>query len=334
MLTNMARHRLPLQTLPTFLTVARLGNLRAAADELHLTHSAISQQIRLLEEQLGFLLFDRRGRRIVLNAAGQALLASSTTALATLDEGVQAAAAAAGGSEQRLRITVIPSFAQRWLLPRMGRWRERHPDIALEVESSQRLVDLSREGFHAAVRAGRGGWAGLDELRLIDSPLIVVGAPAAALRLREHGEAALAEQPLIGEATLWAQWFAAGGIPAKPRPVADFNDAGLMLQAAEHDLGIVLARELLAAEGLLRGSLVRLSPRSIEVPDASAYFLVHPKPLADWKPLRALRGWLLEELAAVQADLAGLNRAGTAPAGPRGSRNPSPSAAPARRRAR
>lgn len=330
----MSRHRLPLQTLPTFLTVARLANLRAAADELHLTHSAISQQIRLLEEQLGFQLFDRRGRRIVLNAAGQALLASSTSALATLDEGVQAAAAAAGGNEQRLRVTVIPSFAQRWLLPRMGRWRERHPDIALEVESSQRLVDLSREGFHAAVRAGRGGWPGLDELRLIDSPLIVVGAPAAALRLREHGEAALAEQPLIGEATLWALWFAAGGIAAKPRPVADFNDAGLMLQAAEHDLGIVLARELLAAEGLLRGSLVRLSPRAIQVPDASAYYLVHPRPLADWKPLRALRNWLVDELAAVNAELAGLNRAGTAPAGRTGSRSRAASAAPARRRAR
>ena len=84
MLTSMSRHRLPLQTLPTFLTVARLANLRAAADELHLTHSAISQQIRLLEEQLGFQLFDRRGRRIVLNAAGQALLANCTSALATM----------------------------------------------------------------------------------------------------------------------------------------------------------------------------------------------------------------------------------------------------------
>jgi LysR family glycine cleavage system transcriptional activator len=116
--------------------------------------------------------------------------------------------------------------------------------------------------------------------------------------------------------------------------VADFNDAGLMLQAAEHDLGIVLARELLAAEGLLRGSLVRLSPRSIEVPDASAYFLVHPRPLADWKPLRALRDWLLDELAALNDDLARLNRAGTAPAGRTGSRSRAGSAAPARRRAR
>ena len=107
-----------------------------------------------------------------------------------------------------------------------------------------------------------------------------------------------------------------------------------MLQAAEHDLGIVLARELLAAEGLLRGSLVRLSPRAIEAPDASAYFLVHPKPLANWPPLRALRSWLLDELASVQQELAALTPAGTAPADPTGSRSRAPSATPAPRRAR
>jgi len=117
--------RLPLNTLPAFRTVARLQNLRAAAESLHLTHSAVSQQIRGLEEQLGFALFERRGRRVVLNPAGEALLRSVEPALAQLDDGVQAAAAAASGSAQRLRLTTLPSFAQRWLLPRMGPLRER-----------------------------------------------------------------------------------------------------------------------------------------------------------------------------------------------------------------
>src|SRR5882762_8410820 len=130
MLTSMAR--IPLHTLPAFRIVAKLANLRAAAEELHLTHSAVSQQIRGLEEQLGFELFERRGRRVVLNPAGAALLRSVQSALSQLDDGVQAAAAAASGATQRLRVTVLPSFAQRWLLPRMGRWHERHPNIALE----------------------------------------------------------------------------------------------------------------------------------------------------------------------------------------------------------
>src|SRR5512139_2622761 len=100
MLPSMPRSKLPLQTLPTFRAVATLANLRAASEELHLTHSAVSQQIRLLEDQLGFPLFDRRGRRVVLNAAGAALLNAVEPALDQLDEGVRAAAAASGGAQQ------------------------------------------------------------------------------------------------------------------------------------------------------------------------------------------------------------------------------------------
>jgi LysR family transcriptional regulator, glycine cleavage system transcriptional activator len=163
--------RLPLHTLPAFRAVAQLQNLRAAAETLHLTHSAVSQQIRGLEEQLGFDLFERRGRRVVLNPAGEALLRSVEPALAQLDDGVQAAAAAASGSAQRLRVTAIPSFAQRWLLPRIGRWRERHPNLALEIDASQQLMDLQRDGFHAALRQGRGPWPGLDAELLFDAPM-------------------------------------------------------------------------------------------------------------------------------------------------------------------
>src|SRR6185369_7054210 len=153
--------RLPLHHLPAFLAVAKLQNLRAAAQTLHLTHSAVSQQIRGLEEQLGFELFERRGRRIVINPAGEALLRSVEPALAQLDDGAQAAAAAAAGTQQRLRVTTLPSFAQRWLLPRIGRWRARYPDMALEIDTSHQIVDLQREGFHIGIRQGRGPWPGL-----------------------------------------------------------------------------------------------------------------------------------------------------------------------------
>ncbi|HTP74028.1 MAG TPA: LysR family transcriptional regulator, partial [Burkholderiaceae bacterium] len=148
--------RLPLHTLPSFRVIARTGNLRAAAEELHLTHSAVSQQLRQLETTLGIELFDRRARRIVLNAAGAALLQAVGPALDQIDAGVRAATAAASGAETRLRVTLLPSFAQRWLLPRMGDWHTRHPDIAVELEASQQVVDLQREGFHAAIRQGSG----------------------------------------------------------------------------------------------------------------------------------------------------------------------------------
>lgn len=287
-----------MQTLAAFRASARSQNLRAAAEELNLTHGAVSQQIRTLEEQLGFELFHRRGRRIVLNPAGEALLQSVERAWQHLEEGLHAAAAASGNSEQRLRITTLPSFAQHWLMPRIGRWRDKHPDIALELDASQRVVDLQREGFHAAVRQGKGPWAGLESEQLSESPFIAVGAPATARRLMGTPPEALAEEPLLGDADTWGEWFAAHGLKRRVVTVASFNDAGLMLQAAEQGLGIALARELLAADALAENRLMRVSPRSITLQGVYHYHLVYPPELRDWAPLKALRQWMLAELEA------------------------------------
>ena len=289
--------RLPLNTLVAFRAVAELENLRAAADVLHLTHSAVSQQIRGLEEQLGFVLFERRGRRVVLNPAGQALLRSVQGALSLLDDGVQAAAAAAGGESLRLRVTVLPSFANRWLLPRIGSWRERHPALPLEIDASIAAIDLQREGFHAAVRQGKGPWPGLVSERLFEQPpIIVFGSPSAARRLLGAQPEALAREPLLGDSDLWKEWFAAAGLRTSVRTVAVFNDIGLMLQAAEQNLGLALSRELLAADALCDGRLVRLSPISIMHADASPYHLVYPPGLRDWPPVVSFRQWLYDEL--------------------------------------
>ena len=295
--------RLPLNTLPAFRTVARLQNLRAAAEELHLTHSAVSQQIKLLEEQLGLLLIDRRGRSLVLNAAGAALQQAVEPALDRLAEGVLAAQGAANGTAQELRLTVLPSFAQRWLLPRMGRWRERHPDITLSVHASHQVADLQREGFHVALRIGAGQWRGLQAERLIDSPLIAVAAPARAARVRPGDHKAIAGEPLLGSTEQWARFLALAGTRLRGKTVADFNDAGLMLQAAEQDLGIALARELLAADAVHAGRLVRMSPLALEDRAGATYWFVHPPELADWPPLAALRAWLRDEIALARAEL-------------------------------
>jgi LysR family glycine cleavage system transcriptional activator len=313
--------RIPLHALPAFRAAATLQNLRAAAQALHLTHSAVSQQIRGLEEQLGFDLFERRGRRIVLNAAGEALLRNVEPALALLDDGVQAAAAASAGAAQRLRVTVLPSFAQRWLLPRIVRWRERHPTLALEIEASQQLVDLQREGFHVAIRSGRGPWPGLESERLFEgpTPMIVVGSAAASRRLLGAQPEALAREPLLGDAELWRRWFAAAGVRIEPTPVASFNDAGLMLQAAEQSLGLAITRELLAADALRDGVLVRISPLSVTYEQAYPYYFVYPPSVRDWPPLVALRDWLRDELELSRRSLYDekprRRKAGTATAG-------------------
>ena len=289
--------QLPLNTLPAFRAVARLQNMRAAAEALHLTPSAVSQQIKLLEDRLGVLLFDRRGRSLVLNAAGAALKAAVEPALDRLTQGALAAQAAHQGAALQLRLTVLPSFAQRWLLPRMGRWHDNHPDITLEVHASQQVVDLQAEGFHAALRVGSAPWRGLQAQRLMDSPLIAVAAPARAARLPMCDHRALAAEPLLGAGAEWEQFLSQCGCRLVGKTVADFNDAGLMLQAAEGDLGIALARELLAADALQSGRLVRVSPLVLDAPGAATYWFVHPPGLADWPPLQALQHWLFEEMA-------------------------------------
>lgn len=317
--------RVPLATLPAFRAVARLATVRAAADELHLTHSAVSQQIRQLEEQLGFELFERRGRRVVINAAGTALLRAIEPALAQIDDGVRSAHALACGAEQQIRLTLLPSFAQRWLLPRMAQWRELHPDIALELETSQRIVDLQREGLHCALRQGAGRWPGLVAERLADSALIVMATPQTALRLRGRDAQALTNEPLLGSAKLWDRWFAQVGVKIATQPVASFSDAGLMLQAAEQGLGIVLARELLAADALVDGRLVRLAPQTLADDAVYAYWIAYPETLADWKPLQALRRWLHDEMERSQQRLHA-SATGTSTAGQTGNRSRAASA--------
>ena len=288
--------RIPLQTLPTFRAVAQLSSLRAAAEQLHLTHSAISQQIRLLEDQLGFTVFDRRGRRVVLNAAGAELLRAVEPALAQLEDGVRSARAVALGTEHRLRLTVLPSFAQHWLLPRMALWRQNHPDITVEVHTSQQVVDLKTQGFHAAFRQGPGPWRGLEGSCMMASPLIVVCSAAMAPRVAHLTPIALSHEPLLGDAPRWERWFAKVGQPCRVNPVAVFNDMGMLVQAAEHGLGIALTRQLVAADALRDGRLVQLSPQALADDGADAFWLLHPPELTDWPPLVAFRDWMWAQL--------------------------------------
>ncbi len=310
-----SRQHLPLQTLPAFRAVASKQSVRAAADELHLTASAVSQQIKLLETQLGMPLFTRRGRSLALNLSGAALLRSVDTALDGLAGGVraaQAAQASGDGQAQTLRLTVLPSFTQRWLLPRIGRWRERHPDIVLDLDATQQVLNLQRSGMHAGLRSGAnpdprsgaGPWPGLQAQALIQSPLIALAAPGRAAKLGVGNHKALAQAPLLGKQQLWADFLALCGCKLQANTVADFNDAGLMLQAAEQDLGVTLARELLAADALQAGRLVRVSPHALQDDAAATYWLVYPPELAQWPPLVALRDWLVQEMAASQAALA------------------------------
>jgi len=296
--------RFPLHYLAAFRAAAQTENLRAAAETLHLTHSAVSQQIRGLETQLGFELFTRQGRRLTLNPAGQALQRTVIKLFAELQVGLLAAAQAHGSAAQTLRVTALPSFAQRWLLPRLPNWQTLQPCITLDLHASQQVVDLEREGFHIGLRIGRGPWPGLVSEPLFHSPHIVVAAPVLGQRLVGVPPDALALQPLLGDTDLWRQWFAeAGHTSTVAAPVATFNDAALLIQAAEQGMGVALTRELFAADALLDGRLVRVSARATDEDATRDYQVVYPEALREDAAVRAFCDWLHAEVAAVQQRL-------------------------------
>lgn len=296
---------LPLQTLRAFRQVAQTQNLRAAAEQLHLTHGALSQQIRLLEERLGVRLFDRVGRGLRLNAAGTALLARVQQALALLEAGEREALAQGHAPQRVLRVSMLPSFAQCWLLPRLSRWQRAHPGWRLAIDARQTVVDVLGPGVDVAIRYGQQPWAGAVAKALGNERLLPVASPSLAGALRGLQPADLLRFPMLAGTAEWELWLRpAGVVEPLPEPVASFNDAGLLLQAAEAGLGIALARGVLLLDRLRDGRLLPLHPLS--VPSPRSYWLVASEPSWQRPEVQALHAWLLAQLAESERELAGL----------------------------
>lgn len=291
----MMNERIPLHVLPTFAIAARLENLRAAAQQVHLTHGAVSQQIQLLEQAVGYPLFERRGRGVRLNAAGRELLAAVEPALQALQQGVACARRAA--TSQTLRISVLPSFAHYWLLPRLPAFHEACADIALDIDASLALQDLSQRGFDAAIRIGSGQWTGLQAQRIASGDVLPVASPDIAREWRAAFENG-GDIPLLEhDVSPWRDWFNAQGRPLCGRQQALFNDAGLLIRAAEQGFGIALAKKLLVQDALDAGRLVALAaPRRLSDDDV---YLVWPQTAGLTPAVTRLLQWLQRQLAAI-----------------------------------
>ncbi|BEN88702.1 Glycine cleavage system transcriptional activator [Serratia marcescens] len=287
--------RLPLHVLPTFVIAARLENLRATAQQVHLTHGAVSQQIQLLEQAVGYPLFERRGRGVRLNAAGKEMLAAVEPALQALQQGVARARRAA--ASQTLRISVLPSFAHYWLLPRLPAFHEACADIALDIDASLTLQDLSQRGFDAAIRIGNGQWAGLQAQRIASGDVLPVASPDMALQwgtaFENGGDVPLLEH----DVSPWRAWFNTQGRSLCGRQQALFNDAGLLIRAAEQGFGIALAKTLLVQDAIAAGRLVALAA-PCRLSDDDVY-LVWPQTAGLTPAVLRLLQWLQQQLAAI-----------------------------------
>jgi LysR family transcriptional regulator, glycine cleavage system transcriptional activator len=281
--------RLPsLSALRVFEAASRHANFSRAADELHITHGAVSHQIKSLEQELGAALFARGRRGVALTPEGTALAAVMRDALGRIAQGVEAVR---GRSPRALTVSVLPAFATHWLIPRLADFQARHPEIEVNIRASQDLVDFGRDGVDVAVRYGPGTWRGLSATRLMGEHVFPVCSPDFAGGRLPHSVEALTRAKLLHSPTQpWDAWFrAVGASPPEPRG-PNFSEAGLLLRAAVDGLGVALARSVLARPDLEAGRLVRPVPES--VPADYAYYIVHPAGVPVTDALAAFKTWL------------------------------------------
>lgn len=293
----------PLPALRVFESAARHGNFSRAAEELHLTHSAISHQMKSLERALGVTLF-RRGRRgVSLTQQGAAFAAVMHDALERIARGV-----AALRGPRALTISVLPAFATHWLIPRLADFQTRHPSIDVNIRANQQLVDFTQDDVDLAVRYGPGTWPGLTATKLLDEDVFAVCSPRFAAARLPRNLTELAAAALLHSPTQpWESWFRALGADPPPRRRGpSFSEASLVQRAAIDGLGIALARSVLVQPDLDAGRLVRVLPHS--VPAEFAYYLVRPENAEISPNLAALCEWLQTQ-AAVRAEPAARDRA-------------------------
>lgn len=293
-----------LDALRVFEVTARRLNFSKAAEELHVTQSAISHRIRELERQLHTRLFQRGHRSLQLTPAGRVLADGIQRGLGEIRD----ALTKLDGRQRKatLNVSVLTSFATRWLMPRLARFHDRFPRIDLMVESDDRLVDLAFYGIDASVRFGSGQYPGMDVVRLFGDRTVPVCSPAA---LAKYGPIRKPEDvvkyPLLHDTYAehnvhsesgadwwtWGRRVGAGDIPGSGG--LRFSNANLAIDAAANGLGLALARTSLLGSDLKTGRLVCPLPFAVET-RFSYYFLALPQRAGESK-LRAFRDWLLEE---------------------------------------
>jgi LysR family glycine cleavage system transcriptional activator len=281
----------PLGTLRAFEAAARLESFSRAAEEIFVTHGAVSHQIRALERALGTALFQRRGKRVALTAVGRHFAERVRGALRELAEAAQFVRRTE--RDRAVTVSTLPSFAGRWLLPRLGRFMQRHPAIAVNIHTSLTLVDFESDEVDLAIRFGRGSWPDVEVQKFLDDEFFPVASPRFNRGRLPTRPADLAKFQLMrSHDEPWTPWFRAAGVKlSEPRGLL-FYDSALLLQAAADGRGIALARRSIAEDDLRARKLVRLF--DVALPADGANYLVWPK--GRLSPNAALlRDWLLEE---------------------------------------
>ncbi|MDR6643806.1 LysR family glycine cleavage system transcriptional activator [Luteibacter sp. 1214] len=290
--------RLPLGLLQGFVLVARTGKLSRAAEHLNLTVSALSHQIRNLEERLGRSLFDRGPRGVTLTADGAHLL----DAIGHHFEGIEHALNRyESRHEDAVTLSVMPSVASSWLVPRLPKLVGAHPELELSLSSSVSVVDFDREPtIDVAFRYGLGSWPRTKSDRLFGEYIVPIASPSLVRKMGGLPDVSLAGWPLLGDPSgRWNDWAEAFGMPLPSRYVARFDNTEHLQRAVLEGMGVALGRLVMARSLIECGALTVLCKERLRV--AEAYYLVYPKRSESHSGVGRFREWLLGEAREYEA---------------------------------
>jgi LysR family transcriptional regulator, glycine cleavage system transcriptional activator len=299
----MARDLPSLNAIRMFEAAARHGNFTRAAEQLHVTQGAVSRQIKHLEDDLRLALFHRDGPKIELTDAGEVLFKAADEALAILRRGTVDLRRMS--ATPTLTVSVLPSFAAKWLVPRMAGFQDEHRNIDVRLAADYEPVDFSRRpDIDLAIRFGTGDWSGLYSECLINEQMF----PACSERfLKSAGPIkkpeSLLDLPLLiasGQYDQWNDWFeAAGAEPPRHTRGPQYTDASMLLQAAIEGQGVALVRSLLSEEDIRTGRLVRLFATAID--SRYSYYFVCPHGRETDEKIQSFLRWLRAEASRTDA---------------------------------
>jgi LysR family glycine cleavage system transcriptional activator len=282
---------IPLNALRTFEAVASRLSFAKGAAALNVTPAAVSSQIRALEERLNLPLFHRHGRQIALTEAGRKLLPGVQRGLAELRQAVEVVTQ--DRTEGVLNVSMMPTFLQKWLMPRLSEFYSKQPQIDLRINADNTPVNFENTDFHAGIRFGAGRWPGVKTSKMLDDWILPVCSPRL---IREIGPIASVEDLqkhdlLFVESEVWDSWFRVLGERGRESRWPLLNDSLSILMAAEQGQGIALSRWSLVARDITAGRLVR--PIDTVVKTDWSYYFVAPPHYYDLPKVAAFRDWIL-----------------------------------------
>lgn len=297
----MRRRLPPLNALRAFEAAARHNSFAAAAEELNVSHAAISRHVRSLESRLNVTLFKTAKRGVELTAAGAAYLRSVTAAFDAIAEATEELTRA---NRQTIRLSVHPAFAARWLVQRLDRFRESHPAFDIVLDATSRLADLGRDEADLAIGNGFIDVTTVQQELVARSRLCPVCAPGLVEgRTIPLDPAQLTEFVLLHDeidAGLWRRWFAAAGVPdADVSRGPRILETGLAIDAAIAGQGVALADEFLVEADLASGRLIRPCEAVLQAADCD-YYLRYSAAARGGPAATAFREWLLAESASLR----------------------------------